>query len=424
MAARALSLEQFGAFATAFAMIKLTQGIHKSGVGEAVVIKPATQVRLHALFGLALVIGVILTALYLLIATGLDFTNSLYALGVIPIFLGISAVSDGLLRKRLNVRALALRTTCAQGIAATIAIYMLHTGAGVVALVAFVVLNSALSAIMSTALAGWIPTQIPTTKHMRLTFTTVMHIAGRDLLNSGIMPLAQISIGFFVGLPSAGAFQIAARVLSMLDALTLAPLRYLALPKFAALKDSITFNIKVHQYLRISAICACWVWFGLASSTTQVLEPIVGHRHALAVTPILQAMIPLGLSAALTMPFTQALMAQRASKLVLSRAIATFGLSIIFFIPMLGFSGTHVAVALSLANTLVLGWFLREAFLKLSIPYSAFLPTLPAILSGLLMLSILSLTSLPLAGRILLGTTTYLLLLAIFQHKPRPRFSA
>ncbi|MFT4707797.1 MAG: succinoglycan exporter [Ascidiaceihabitans sp.] len=419
IAARALSLEQFGAFATAFAMIKLTQGIHKAGIGETVVIKSATSLRLHALFGLALIAGIFLSTLYFLMAFGFGLATSFYVLGLIPTVLGISAVSDGLLRKRLNIRALALRTASAQGIAAMVALWSLYAGAGVVALVIFTVLNSTLSAIISIFLAGWIPTKFPAAKHIRLTFMTVLRISGRDVLNSGVMPLAQIGIGFFIGLPSAGAFQIATRVLSMLDALTLAPLRYLALPKFASLKNPTAFNVEINQCLRLSAICACWVWFGLASSTPQVLGLVVGDTHALAVTPILQALIPLGLCAALGMPFTQALIARGASKLILRRAILTFGLSATVTIPMLKYSGAHVAIALSLANTLVLSWFLREAFLKLSIHRSALIPILPALLSGGIMLLTVSLTPLPLLGRITLGTVTYLLVLTAFQFKTR-----
>ena len=424
IAARTLSLEQFGAFATAFAMIKLTQGIHNAGIGETVVIKSATSHRLHALFWLAVIMGIILSTLYFLIAFGLGFPMSFYPLAIIPILLGLSAVSDGLLRKRLNIRALALRTTCAQGIATAVALCALYAGAGATALVIFAVLNTALSAITSILLAGWIPTAAPAEKYMRLTFMTVFRISGRDVLNSGVMPLAQICIGFFIGLPSAGAFQIATRILSMLDALTLAPMRYLALPKFASLKTSAVFSVEIHQSLRLSAIFACWVWFGLASSTMQVLEPIVGSSHALIVAPILLALIPLGLSAALVMTLTQALLAHGASKLILRRAIWTFCISATFTIPMLQYSATHVALVLSLANIFILGWFLKTAFLKLSIHPSTLIPTARPILAGLAMLVAVTQTPLPLIGRIAFGTAIYLLVLTAFQFTTRPKFFA
>jgi O-antigen/teichoic acid export membrane protein len=423
LAARALSLHQFGAFATAFALITLTQGIHKAGIAETVVIKPATPLRLHALFGLAITFGFVLSAFYLLVALGMGFSCSLYFLAVIPPVLGVSAVSDGLLRKRLNIRALALRTAFAQIIAAAFAMGALYADAGIAALVIFAVLNTALSGIISILLAGWMPTRFPNYKYMMRTLKTVLRIVGRDVLNSGVLPLAQISIGIFIGLPSAGAFQIATRVLSMLDALTLAPLRYLALPKLASLKTSQRFDIEVRQCLHLSAILACWVWFGLASSTPQVLGLIVGDAHAVLVTPILHALIPLGLSAALAMTFTQALMAKGLTKLVLSRAMFTFGLSAALAMAMLQHSATHIAIGLSLANLLVLVWFLREALAKLSIQADAFKAIIPAVLSGIVMLLMLSTIAQPMAIRIALGTAVYAVILAALSFRPMAKLS-
>lgn len=416
-AARELSLEQFGVFAIAFALIKLAQGIHKAGISETVVIKSATHIRLHALFGLALIFGSTLSALYLLTAYVVGFSNALFFLALIPSFLGVSAVSDGLLRKRLNIRTLALRTAFSQSIAATVSLITLYNGAGITALVIFAVLNAALTAIISIILAGWVPRTMPTIKQMRLTLKTVLHISGRDVLNSGVLPLAQIAIGLFIGLPAAGAFQIATRVLSMLDALTLAPLRYLTLPKFASLKNTHGIKLEVHQGLRLCSICACWVWFGLASSTSQVLGPIVGPTLAITVTPILQALIPLGLSAALAMPFTQALLAKGRTKLVLSRAIWTFGLSAALTVPMLQYSVVHIAIALSIANLVVLVWFLHEACLKLSICSDAFLSILPAFLSGTVMLLTISTTGQPLASRIAIGTMIYVLVFSAIHFR-------
>lgn len=418
-AARVLSLEQFGAFATGFALIKLTQGIHKAGVSDTVVIKAATPLRLHALFGLALIFGLLVSALFLLMTILLELSSSLLALGLIPPLHGMSAVSDGLLRKRLNIRALAVRTAVTQSIAATVALVALHNGSGVAALVIFAVLNTTLTALLSIFLAGWVPKTIPKRRHIRLTFKTVMNISGRDFFNSGVLPLAQITIGLFVGLPSAGAFQIATRVLSMLDTLTLAPLRYLALPKFASLKNTQRFNSEIHRCLNLSTIFGCWVWFGLASSTSQLLGFIVGNTEALVIAPILQALIPLGLGTAFTMTFTQALMARGLTQLVLSRAIWTFGLSVAFTIPLSQHSAINVAIALSSAHLLVSVWFVKSALLKLSIRTDIFMPVIPAALAGTVMMLVISAITVSLAGKFILGTATYFLVIGLFQFRPR-----
>lgn len=423
LAARVLTLREFGTFATAFALIKLAQGFHKSGVVETVVIKMPTANRLHALFGISLFFGALLSSSYLLVALKFGVTNPLLPLATIPTLLGISAVSDGILRKHLNIRALALRTTASQSLAATIALIALLNGFGIAALVVFAVLNTALSALISIILAAWFPTALPSLKNMRLTLGTVLRIAGRDVLNSGVLPITQLAIGVFIGLPAAGAFQIATRVLSMLDALTLAPLRYIALPKLAAINAGAAYNSEITKSLYLSAVFGCWVWFGLASSTTKILGLIVGAEHAVTVEPILLALIPIGVGAALSMTFTQALLGKGETRLVLSRALWTFLLSSILTIPMFLHSTLHVAVAVSLANLVVLAWFLKHASAKLSLGLDNLIPICPAIFSGFTMMLVVILSELPLAGRIALGTLTYISILKALQLRTRRNIS-
>ncbi|MEO9459476.1 MAG: oligosaccharide flippase family protein, partial [Lentilitoribacter sp.] len=98
-ATRFLSLQEFGAFATAFAAIKLTQGFHKAGISETIVIKTTSTLRLNALFALASIFGIIFAGAYLTFATWFGIDRTFLPLAIIPVFLGISATSDGLLRK-------------------------------------------------------------------------------------------------------------------------------------------------------------------------------------------------------------------------------------------------------------------------------------------------------------------------------------
>jgi O-antigen/teichoic acid export membrane protein len=421
IAARFLSLKEFGAFATAFGAIKLAQGFHKSGISEAVVIKKASALRLNTLFALSSISGVILAGGYLTFAAWFGANSTFLFLAIVPVVLGFSAISDGLLRKRLNIRGLALRTFFSQIIAASIALIALRLDAGATALVIFTVLNVVLSGTLSIIMAGWYPTKFPSLRDVRLTLKTVLQIAGRDSLNSGILPLSQITIGIFIGLPEAGAFQIATRILSMIDALTLAPLRYLILPKFAVLKVHSTFKSEIHKNLKLTVSCACWVWFGLASSTIQVLELVVGAEHATTVTPILHGLIPLGFSTALAMTFTQALMARGETHLVLKRAVITFGVSLLLTLFALGISHqpTSFAIALSSANLVVLAWFLKEASSRLSFPIYGFTRIFPPIFAGIIMFLSIYQMAFPLGGQIIAGTLVYVLTLSLFNLKIR-----
>ena len=127
------------------------------------------------------------------------------------------------------------------------------------------------------------------------------------------------------------------------------------------------------------------------------------------------------LSAAFAMPFTQALLAKGMTKLVLSRAIWTFGLSAVLTIAMLQYSVVYIAIALSVANLVVLVWFLKEACLKLTIRSDAFLSILPAFLSGTVRLLAISTTGQPLASRIAIGTMIYVLVFSAIHFRMQLR---
>lgn len=407
VAARFLSLSEIGVFATAFAPIKLAQVIHKAGIVEAVIIKPNTPTRLATLFGLSLGSGVLLSLSYFALAIVLGAPASTAALGLIPLLLGLSSVSEGLLRKRLRIRALALRTAASQTVAAVVALIMLKIGYGAAALVGFAVLNVALSSVVSVFLAQWWPSETASLKRISQTSKLVFQIAGRDAVNSSVLPLAQIGIGLRFGLAEAGAFQIATRMLSMLDALTLSPLRYIALPSLKRIADDEAFKQKTTDSLRHSLTLACWIWFGLAVATTDLLVIAVGPQHAIATAPMLLSLIPLGLSAAFTMPFAQALTARGQTGLVFKRAIALLACSTALSLPMFWVSAQSVALALSLASICTLAGFLYAAFRALSMTGRILTVAVPPFTAGAIMLAVLSVANLPLPAEIALGTLIY-----------------
>lgn len=419
LAAKFLSLEEIGAFAIAFAPIKLTQGIHKAGVIEAVVIKAASPTRLNTLFGFSLISGITIGGAFFLCAPFFGLHWELTSLGFIPILLGVSSVSEGLLKKHLRIRALALRTATAQGIAACVTLLLLFNGAGAGALVTFAILNTGFSACISVALAQWCPNAVPTPRHLILSSRVILHIAGRDIINSGILPVTQIAIGLRFGLIEAGAFQIATRLLSMFDALTLSPLRFLALPKLKGISNPQVFKQEIENSFRHSLTLACWVWFGVVSATTEALELVIGSGPAIATTPILQILIPLGLSAAVTMPFAQALIARGQTRFVFNRAILVFILSVCFAMPMFLHSTFAVTAALSVANLCVLAWFLFHAFGRLELPKRVLFVALQPVTAGMLMLTVLTALTLSLVTEILIGTTIYCIILCLCPWKSR-----
>lgn len=407
-ATRVLTLTEIGLFATAFAPIRLTQGLYKSGISDAVIVLRRPH-RLDALFALSAGSGITLSAILAIL--GSLFSPLLLTLSIIPVINSLGAVSEGILRQRLALRALALRTLATQSIAAIIALWMLTTGWGVWALATFALINAALTCALSVTLARWRPHSLPNWQYQSLIWLKTTEIMGRVLLTTTQMPLAQLAIGLTLGPAAAGAFQIATRMLELIEALTLSPLRFIALPE---LSRSTNLRTDLHTHLRRTSALAAWVWGGTMVAAPEILTLAVGSTHAPAATPILRALALLGLLSALLMPLTQALTAQGHTALVLKRAALSLTLGTALILPTLMVSATMAAAALSIAAALGALWFTTRALSTLKLSPNDLGPAAAPLIAGTAMTILLTLCPpLSLAIQIALGTALYLPLLAL-----------
>ncbi len=363
LATRFLTLSEIGLFATAYAPIRLAQGMHKAGIAEVCVIGQAEAKRLNALFGLSLASGLLISvvlSLSTLILSG-PLAKCLLALCPIPTILGLSAVSEGLLRKSLALRALALRTAAAQSIAALLALILLIQNAGVWALIAFAVVNVIVTTTVSIILAGWWPSQVPRWRHIEAVLPKVTQITIRDLCGSALIPCAQIAITTAFGLSLSGAFQIATRLVALVDTLTLAPLRFIALPQLSQLVGTNQFGTSLRNRLIACTGLGVSIWTAVACFTSGILSLIAGSDKAASAAPMLQALIPIGLIAALSMPINQALTALGHTDLVLRRNLLALMLGLSCAGPTLTTTPVVTAAALSLGGLMAFAWYIRRA---------------------------------------------------------------
>jgi len=406
IATRFLSLAEIGAFATAFAPIRMTQGLHKAGICESVIILGRSQRRLDALFAVSVTSGLAVAMLLAALAIILH-APTLLALSAIPLLNGLGAVSEGILRQSLRLRALALRTMASQLVAATLALGLLFHGAGLWALVAFALANATLTAALSLHLARWRPMTLPRWRYQRLILPRTSQIAARDFLGGTLIPLAQLAVGLGLGLPAAGAFQIATRVLSLIDALALSPLRFIALPQLHGLRGS-AFRAALGNQLRLTATVSVWIWAGTCIAAPQILALLTGPTHATATAPILIALSGFGLIPALAMPINQALTAQGHTRLMLARAALLLTLGALCVLPAMWFSPRMVAAALSIAALITTLWHLTHALPRLDLTLRDLSPICAPLAAGTLMLGLFALLPpLPLAAQIAIGSALY-----------------
>jgi len=386
--ARYLTLAEIGAFATAFAPIRLLQVVHKSGIADAYLVSDKGESQRSAFFTLSVSLGLSFTAILGLSALILPdpIAHLMAALCPVPLIIGLSAIPEATLRADLRIKALALRTLIAQLFAAALALLALNAGWGAASLVVFALINALVTAIISIALARVFPTSLPTRPALRAALPDITHISARDLAGGATLPLMQLAVGAVLGLPAAGAFQIAARILSLLDALAISPIRYITLPHFAALVETPSLSVAVLRSLRLTSLIASFVYFGAMVVSADLLTISVGPAHTQITAPLLPAFCLLGLVGALAMSLNQSLTAIGHTRLTLYRALANLMLTALLAIPALMLSTTAAAAILPLAATLVLTIYARVALPILGINRRAALMAIaPALLAGALM---------------------------------------
>jgi len=401
VAARFLTLGEIGAFATAFAPIRMTQGLHKAGICESVIVFGKSQQRRDALFALSLGSGLALALTFVLLALALN-APLLLMLAPVPLLNGLSAVSEGILRQTLRLRALALRTLFSQSAAALLALWLLWQGAGAWSLVAFALVNAMFTLSVSVYLARWRPRRLPPLRHLRLLWPKTAQIAGRDMLGAALFPVIQLCVGLFLGLPAAGAFQIATRVLGLIEALSLSPLRFIALPQLRLLRGA-AFRAALADHLSVTATLSVCIWGGTYIAAPQILAPMIGAEHVAASAPTLIALAGFGLTSALSMPINQALIARGQMDLMLARAGLLLLLGVLFSLPALALSTRAVGLALSLAMLVTSLWHVSRAVPRLGLGLRDLYPVVPPVAVGLVALTIFELTpSLPIPAHLAL----------------------
>lgn len=320
IAARTLPLAEIGAFGAAAAPLRLLQVIHKGGVEDAAVTTPpddapglVTLHRLSLLAGVAAALGTLAFAPLLdRLTPGSNVGLLAMALAATSVAHGLSAVPDGILRRAGRFRGLALRTFLGQLAAATIGLTALALGAGVWSLVLFTLAQAAIAAVIALGMTGW---PAGPAGPLGPVVARVAPLAGRVMTGAVVQPFLQIAIGATAGLAAAGIWQIATRVFSLLEAVTLVPLRFVALPRLAADKSNLD------NLLSAASLAATWVMGGTAVAAPALVTAVLGADSGEVSTP-LRLLCLTAVAGAGTAMLNQSLIAHGDSTRVLRIAVA------------------------------------------------------------------------------------------------------
>jgi O-antigen/teichoic acid export membrane protein len=351
IAARQLPLADIGAFGIASAPLRVLQVIHKGGIEDAATITPPDEVEMQAaLQGLSLIAGLAATLVALTLAPLLAMIDAgtgvaAMALALAPVSLahGAGAVADGILRRSGRFRALALRTLAGQLVAAALAVVALSVGAGIWSLVIFALAQSAIAAALAVAMAGW-PGITASRQIRKAALAQVLPLVGRVLAGAAVQPALQIAIGASAGLVAAGVWQIATRILALLEALTLVPLRLVALPRLAA-----GGRAELPTLMTTAALAATWVMGGTALAAPTILMALLGP-HDPAVTTALRLLCAGAVAGSAVAVLNQALIGSGHGRAALRVALISAATALAAGAIALSLSSSRPAESLALSQ--------------------------------------------------------------------------
>ncbi|WP_176439233.1 oligosaccharide flippase family protein [Puniceibacterium sediminis] len=378
--ARFLTIEQIGAFGMAYAPVRWLQVLHKTGISNSVVVtlrrKEGSAITdddpaFTALFWLSMAatllmtVGIVMLALVLgaVQRTDQPVDQMMLVLILVLVAFAVSSVPEGLLRKNMEIRALALRTLAVQFLSAGLAVILAFYGFGGWALVGFAVMNAVLSSVVSIAMAGWLPSGGPDIIQMRAQTPQAAAISGRALLSGSIYAILQFSIGLVLGLGAAGAFQIAQRVYQILDALCLAPIRFLVLPLFsrtAEVGDGTLPGRTIERGLYVTGLVSAPFYIGTIAIAGPALTLVIGAENASHSVLPLQLLCVLGLPMASLTILTQALTVVGHAGLAFHRTVWMLLGTVVFSLPALLISVEAVTLCFVVVSYLVMLLFFRQ----------------------------------------------------------------
>lgn len=388
--ARWLTLAEIGAFATAFAPIRILQIVQRTGFSEAIIQGDASDTAFtDATFWISIFVGFLagIGLFSLSFAVGDLFGSDeaasfMRAMSVIPVLIGCACVAEGILRKRQELRVLAIRTLVSVTASGLIALYLGYNAYGGWALVAFAVVNAVLSTLFVVIVVKWAPGFSVSMFKVHEVFKLVGAISGRALAYSSIMPVLQLLVAGALGTAAAGAFQIAQRFLTLAQTITTAPFRFALLPVMVQIRDDkARLQRVIRETVGLLSLISSPIYFGLIAVAPTLLPLALGPENGTASTPVLQAMLLIGATAGLYAIFTQLLTATSRTKIALYWAIVSFFLSVVLAIVAVQFSVTHVAAVqalLGLATAPFVVWTIRAYFNvpALGLIQAAFMPVL------------------------------------------------
>lgn len=219
--ARLLKPSDFGLMAMVAVFTNILANVNDLGLSTAIIHKQDfKEEHLSSAFWFNLLVGIVITAVFLVIApliarfySKIALTPIIMVLSVTFTFTSFGSIQVALFQKRMDFKTLAIVETSASILAGATAIVLAALGFGVWSLVAQALVATFIVAVLAFTLSGWRPKLIFRWRPLWELISYGLHVMGFSITDFFSRNLDNLMIGKFLGSLQLGFYAIAYRLL-------------------------------------------------------------------------------------------------------------------------------------------------------------------------------------------------------------------
>ena len=300
--ARLLEPKAFGLVALAGVVIAFVQVFLDRGFAVAIVQRKELEPEhLDTAFWTGITIGSLMTIVSMISAeTIADIFNEpelvpiIRWLSLVFVIRGFSSVQEAILRRNLNFKVLAIRSSVAVITAGIIATVMAFMGFGVWCLVVQKLTNVLLQVVMLWSISDWRPKLNFSWPHFKSLFSFGINIVGIDLLNFLNRRGDDFLIGYFLGSVALGYYSVAYRLLVTGTQLLTGILNQVALPTFSKLQsEPERLRKALYKVTFFASLISIPAFMGLAVLAPELITVMFGKQWSQSI-PVMQILASIG----------------------------------------------------------------------------------------------------------------------------------
>lgn len=286
---RVLTPDEMGLFSAAFAIFLFLEILADQGMVQAVVQRPqisASQLNgvllLHLLAGLLLAAGLWLAAPLVEQAIGIAHLAPVLQVGCLTLLFSCAGFAqEAWARREFRFRRLATRTLVSTVIGGAIGVWMAAKGHGVWALVAQMLISSALNTAALWVRPGWNPLVRPDFTGVGQLARFGIQVTGMRLVEFGATRGIELLIALLLGAGALGVYAVGTKLHYIFMQLLGLALSDVAQSGYARLgADSARLRAAYLSTLNAVALAATPVWIVLSGAAPEIVAIAFGARWA------------------------------------------------------------------------------------------------------------------------------------------------